>query len=164
MWLHYIWYQIKIRSQINTVPTPTVAWTRAWLIQRGGGDMGQKENFTPHTICQKKKIPAPNLDQMWSGPSKHSGHFGGWGVVGVKGCSCAPPVVMQVWTGTGTTPDHTTLNQGTIKVQSVDVTAHCDKRVNSQYFAYPCCQRLHWFSLMDQLGFALELHIRKYLE
>ena len=29
MWLHYVWYQIKIRSQINTVPTPTVAWTRA---------------------------------------------------------------------------------------------------------------------------------------
>ena len=33
MRLHYIWYRIKIRSQINTVPTPTVAWTRAWLLQ-----------------------------------------------------------------------------------------------------------------------------------
>ena len=29
MWLHYVWYRIKIRSQINMVPTPTVAWTRA---------------------------------------------------------------------------------------------------------------------------------------
>ena len=37
MWLHYIWYRIKIRSQSNTVPTPTVAWTRVWLLQRGGG-------------------------------------------------------------------------------------------------------------------------------
>ena len=37
MWLHYIWYRIKIRYQINTVPTPTVAWTRAWLLQEGGG-------------------------------------------------------------------------------------------------------------------------------
>ena len=27
----------QIRNQINTVPTPAVAWTRAWLIQRGGG-------------------------------------------------------------------------------------------------------------------------------
>ena len=27
----------QIRSQINTVPTPAVAWTRAWLLQRGGG-------------------------------------------------------------------------------------------------------------------------------
>ena len=27
--LHYVWYRIKIRSEINTVPTPTVAWTRA---------------------------------------------------------------------------------------------------------------------------------------
>ena len=35
-WLHHIWYQIKIRSQINTVPTPTdkgVAYT-------GGGGGG----------------------------------------------------------------------------------------------------------------------------
>ena len=37
MWLHYVWYRIKIRYQINTVPTPTVAWTTAWRIQRGGG-------------------------------------------------------------------------------------------------------------------------------
>ena len=37
MWLHYVWYRIKIRYQINTVPTPTAAWTRAWLGQRGGG-------------------------------------------------------------------------------------------------------------------------------
>ena len=29
MWLHYVWYPIEIRSQINTVPTPTVAWTGA---------------------------------------------------------------------------------------------------------------------------------------
>ena len=28
-------YRIKIRYQINTVPTPTVAWTRAWLLQGG---------------------------------------------------------------------------------------------------------------------------------
>ena len=37
MWLHYIWYRNKIRYEINTVPTPTVAWTRAWLLQGGGG-------------------------------------------------------------------------------------------------------------------------------
>ena len=36
MWLSYIWYQIKIRFQI-TVPAPIVAWTRAWLLQGGGG-------------------------------------------------------------------------------------------------------------------------------
>ena len=30
-------YRIKIRYQINTVPTPTVAITRAQLLQRGGG-------------------------------------------------------------------------------------------------------------------------------
>ena len=30
-------YRIKIRYQINTVPTPAVAWTRAWLTQRVGG-------------------------------------------------------------------------------------------------------------------------------
>ena len=27
----------QIKNQINTVPTPAVAWTRAWLIQGGGG-------------------------------------------------------------------------------------------------------------------------------
>ena len=37
MWLHYVWYQMKIRSHINTVPTTTVGWTRAQLIQEGGG-------------------------------------------------------------------------------------------------------------------------------
>ena len=40
MWLHYIWYRIEIRYQINTVPTPTVAWTRAWLLQGGGVPAG----------------------------------------------------------------------------------------------------------------------------
>ena len=29
----------QIRYQINTVPTPTVAWTRAWLLQEGGGGL-----------------------------------------------------------------------------------------------------------------------------
>jgi len=43
MWLHYIWYQIKIRYQINTVPTPTVAWTRVWLLQGGRGVRGVQE-------------------------------------------------------------------------------------------------------------------------
>ena len=47
MWLHYIWYRIKIRYQINTVPTPTVGWTRAWLLQRGGG-VWEATCHTPH--------------------------------------------------------------------------------------------------------------------
>ena len=47
MWLHYIWYRIKIRYQINTVPTPTVAWTRAWLYYKGEGGTGRaKPLFT----------------------------------------------------------------------------------------------------------------------
>ena len=29
MWLHPVWYRIKIRWQINAVPTPAVAWTSA---------------------------------------------------------------------------------------------------------------------------------------
>ena len=28
--------------KINTVPTPTVAWTKAWLLQRGGGYMKKR--------------------------------------------------------------------------------------------------------------------------
>ena len=45
MWLHYNWYRIKIRSQINVVPTPTVAWTRGWLLQRGGGGVHLQNCF-----------------------------------------------------------------------------------------------------------------------
>ena len=35
MWLHYIWYRNTIRHKINAVPTLTLAWTRAWLLQGG---------------------------------------------------------------------------------------------------------------------------------
>ena len=36
--LHFVRNQITYK--IITVPTPTVAWTRAWLIQGGGGYKG----------------------------------------------------------------------------------------------------------------------------
>ena len=39
---HYIWYQNIIRYKIDTVPTPTVAWTRAWLLQGGWGTQMHK--------------------------------------------------------------------------------------------------------------------------
>ena len=59
MWLHYVWYRIKIRSQINTVPTPTVAWTRAQLIQGGGG------------VLSPTLFP-PGTDAIFVHPTKHS--------------------------------------------------------------------------------------------
>ena len=66
MWLHYIWYRIKIRYQIKTVPTPTVAWTRARLLQRGGGGlklfltMGEPLHCN-HTLCALRATFNPNF-------------------------------------------------------------------------------------------------------
>ena len=37
----------QTRSQINTVPTPAVAWTRLWLLQRGGGYDGITKSPPP---------------------------------------------------------------------------------------------------------------------
>ena len=37
MWLHYIWYRIKIGCQINTVPTHTCSLDKGVAITRGGG-------------------------------------------------------------------------------------------------------------------------------
>ena len=51
-----------------------------------GYTRGTKTKFYPATYAEKKfRRPAPNLDQMWSGPSKHFGPFEGWGGVGWAG-------------------------------------------------------------------------------
>ena len=63
MWLHYMWYRIKIRYQINTVPTPTVAWTRAWLLQGGGG--------VQHSSKLVQKNKSYELSQPFKGRQRH---------------------------------------------------------------------------------------------
>ena len=41
----------QMRYQINTVPTPAVAWTRVWLVQGGGGVLASRvhANTSPQT-------------------------------------------------------------------------------------------------------------------
>ena len=48
LWLHYIWYQSKLGPKFIQ-STPTVAWTRVWLGQRGGG---YKRHFTGHRLSR----------------------------------------------------------------------------------------------------------------
>ena len=71
MWVHYNWYRIKIRYQINTVPTPTVAWTRAWLFQEGGGGLEQSVCHTAHTCNIPPSVASTPLAALASFTFSH---------------------------------------------------------------------------------------------
>ena len=62
------WVPKQIRYQINMVPTPTVAWTSAWLIQGGGGGLSMgfysAEEKLKTPVCNKVRIDSP----VWQNP------------------------------------------------------------------------------------------------
>ena len=92
MWVHYVWYRIKIRSQINTVPTPTVAWTRAQLIQMGGGRTTFPGNNTPQT--PRKTVTRINIKHG----NDRMGIVNQMSLVMCRNCWCSYSERRYIWT------------------------------------------------------------------